>query len=742
MQVKSVGQNIGSLKNTQKRTENIQAPRMYNNAQDGVAFTGAYKSPNFIVWLMDFIAAGGFAASFCIQDGLGFITPRVYKGLHRGGKKKRDENGNEILNKNGEPKRELNWAYARKEGIREIITGPSAFIIPWLMLKGINKKFGTGNSVKLDYLDGFKNIFTDYAKDNIEAIKSGNSSKHAFYKNVYENILRQSINEQKDAIKLTDDELAKYASDFARKQIATEEINEAHKFKLFQFGNKKIRNDELAKLGSTIEDDYMALRKKHVGGASSDMAIQMLGSDNKTVRGGSIGELTKAMKNYFSDAVKNTHESLKNTQDADISEIVKKFTSRRMGSRILTNLGLFAAVALFYTQIPKLYNMGTGGKNPALMNDDEPALQNGATEKAQDIVDNKQVSFGGASSALEKAGSWVIGNSKLKNISDIFELNGPIIQGNAMAVLLYGACIPPRLVHAQDKYDYGEILVRDMTAFTALLFGAKALARLFSDGFTKLTGLALNSKDMKDRSTLQKVWDYLNPSDARHSILSSKELDSKYTHIDKFKGGIDGFIEFIEKSGGNIRKAFANDSKVKEAINNILKDSGKTFEKATVVDIKKALHNARVNKDQIESVIDSIEKSNGNIEKAFVNNPKIKAAVDNILKDSGKTFEKAAVEDIKKALHKLDKLEDVYKLFRQPNKLLNRAKTCNSFFGALSTLFLVPGLIIALTDICKAMTDKKKAEENRIKNQTQAQRAPLIPSSKPTMAGFLNKNVS
>ena len=84
----------------------------------------------------------------------------------------------------------------------------------------------------------------------------------------------------------------------------------------------------------------------------------------------------------------------------------------------------------------------------------------------------------------------------------------------------------------------------------------------------------------------------------------------------------------------------------------------------------------------------------------------------------------------------------MYKLFRKPNKLLNRAKTCNSFFGALSTLVLVPGLIIALTDICKAMTEKKKAEEDRIKNRTQAQQAPLIPSSKPTMAGFLNKTIA
>ena len=681
MQVKSVGQNIGSVNNNRKITENIQPPRISAQA-DSVAFTGgAFKNaPNFIVGLMDFIAAGGFAASFCIQDGLGFIAPRVGKGLLRGGKKKHDENGNEILDKNGEPKRELNWAYARKEGIREIITGPSAFLIPWLLLKGINKKYGTGNSVKLDYLDGFKNIFGKYAKENIDSIKAGNADKKAFYTEVFKNVLDESINKQPGAIQIK--KLDVLAEKYADKLIATEDIQNQYK----GFKNRKIREQKLVELGSSVEDDFMRLRKSHVGGASGDMAIQMLSSDGK-VKGGSIGELTKSMKNYFGDAVKNTHDALKKTADANLDDIIKKFTSRRMGSRILTNLGLFATVALFYTQIPKLYNMGTGGKNPALMNDEEPALQNGTTEKAQDTVDNKQVSFGGLSSALEKAGDMVIGSSKMKKISDIFELNGPIIQGNAMAVLLYGACIPPRLLHAQDKYDYGEILVRDMTAFSALLFGAKALARLFSDGFTKLTGLALNSKNLAGRNTFQKVIDYLNPSDSRHSILSSKQLDSKYTNIRLYKDGVDGFVDFIEKSGGNIKKAFANDSKVKEAVESILNDfNGKSYANATKEEIKEALHKARINKSE--------------------------------------------------------KLNEFYKLFDKPNKLLNRAKTCNSFFGALSTLVLVPGLIIALTDICKAMTDKRKAEENKIKSATQAQQAPLIPSSKPTMAGFLNKNVA
>lgn len=675
MQVKSVGQNIGSVRNTNKRTENIQTPNASVAGQSAVNFTGKMPSPNFIVKLMDFIAAGGFAASFCIQDGLGFIAPRVYKGLKRGGKKKHDENGNEILNKNGEPKRELNWAYARKEGVREVITGPSAFIIPWFLLKGINKYCGSANSVKLDYIDGFKNIFGKFANDNKDAIINGKADRKGFYTAVYKDVLEQSINKQPGALAL--DDLDKTAADFAKKHI---EIEEAMKIK-----DKTARKAALEKLGS-IEDDFMQLKKKHVGGASNHMAISISASDGKGVKNGAIGKLTTAMKNYYDDAVESTSKALKKAKDANVDDVIKKFTNKKMGSRLLTNLGLFTAVALFYTQIPKLYNMGTGGKNPALMNDDEPALKPAENASAQK-GNNQNVSFGGASSLLEKAGDKVFNTSKLKKISDVFELNGPIIQGQAMSVLLYGACIPPRLIHAQDKYDYGEIMVRDMTAFTALLFGAKALARLCSDGFTKMTGLALNSKDMKGRNVVQKVWDYLNPADTRHSVLSSKELDSKYTDVRSYKGGIDGFVDFIEKSNGDIKKALANDENIKKVTDAIVKDvKGKTFVEASKEEIKEALHTAKENKSA--------------------------------------------------------KIEELYKLFDKPNKLLNRAKTCNSFFGALSTLVLVPALIIGLTDLCKNMTDKRKAKENEIKNRTQAQQAPLVPSSKPTMQGFLNRDAA
>jgi hypothetical protein len=687
MQVNSIGHNLNIKNNKHNNQSATSAPYQGGNS---VAFTGAYKVPNAIVKLMDFIAAGGFAASFCIQDGIGFIAPRVGKGLLRGGKIKRDEDGNKILDKNGEPKRELNWAYARKEGLREIITGPSTFVIPYFLLKGINKKFGRMNSVRLDYIDGFKNTFADFVKDNMGAIKSGNADRKSFYTEIFKDVIDKSVNTNLPKNdQMSAKEIAKKASDFAEKQIKTEEICR----KFAGFSKRKQRANELAKLGSSLEDDFMSLIKNKVGGTANDMAAAFSASNGKDLKHGSIGELTTALGNYFDDAVKTVHKALKENKNASIEDIMKQFTKHKMGTRILTNLGLFLTVAAFYTQIPKLYNMGTHGKNPALAyeEDEQPALQNNKTNSVADndkpkAEKSKNVSFGGKMGIIEKAGDWVFNGKKLKSISDIFELNGPIIQGNAMAVLLYGACIPPRLINAQDKYDYGEIMLRDMTAFTALLFGAKALARLFSDGFTKLTGLALNKKDMEGRSVIQKVWDYLNPSDARHSILSSKQLEYKYTNLQNYRNGVDGFVEFIEKSGGNIKKALANDDAIKSVVEDILKDfNGKSYADATKEEIKQALHLAKETKSK--------------------------------------------------------HLDKFYELFKKSNKLMNRAKTCNSFFGALSTLVLVPGLIIGLTDLCKYMTDKRKAKEKLLASQQKPSmdfQAAFIPSNKPTMAGFLN----
>lgn len=689
MSVKPIIPSINSNNNKVQIKNNSSSS---NNLQKkNVSFRGG--SPNIIVGMMDAIEAGGYPASFIIQDGLGFITPRVGKGLVRDAHDKKDENGNVVLDKNGKPVRQLNWALARKEFLREIITGPSAFVIPLAMLHVIKKHFGRGNNVKLNYIDGFQKPFTEFAQNNTDAIKNGTANKAIFYKKIFSNAIETSINSVlPDSAKMTADEISKTANNLTVKQIQIEKI------KADKTLDKKAKKEALSKIGSVV-DDFMKLKKGKIGGAVDEMAVQFAASNGK-VKTGSIGEMVNAMSDYFDDAVKNTHEELKKgLKSENIESFVKKFTNHKMGSRILTNLGIFGAVAAFYTQIPKLYNMGLKG-NPALQGtavDTSNPAASGNTPEDKKVKGNKPsfgVSFTGMGSFLEKAGDKIFNNKSAKTVSDIFELNGPIMSANAMTTLLFGFCIPPRLANAQDKYDYGEIVVRDMTAFTALLFGAKALSRVFSDVFSNITGLALNKKNMDGHNTLHKVIDYLNPNDTHHSVLSRKQLTSKYTHLEDYKGGVNGFMDFIELSGGDVKKAFSCDKKIQASVDEILKSfNGKSFKDATSKEIKEVLKKANAQKS------DSIKK--------------------------------------------------FYNLFHENNGLLNKARTCNSSFGFLSTIVLVPGLIIWLTDFCEKMTEKRSKKDlaaaEKTGNTAQINAAETYlaehnqPTKTPSMAGFLGR---
>ena len=183
----------------------------------------------------------------------------------------------------------------------------------------------------------------------------------------------------------------------------------------------------------------------------------------------------------------------------------------------------------------------------------------------------------------------------------------------------------------------------------------------------------------------------------------SKELNSKYTNVHQYKDGISGFADFIEQSGGSLKKAFAQDKNIKEAVDNILQEvKGTKYEKASDLDIKQAL----------------------------------KAAHDNLVKEVG--------DNIDEALKSVDEgsnvaMKKLYKLFQDQNGLLNKAKTCNSAFGFLSTLALVPGLIMYLTHYCEKMTAKRIEQDKAAKEQEALNASRYIATQTPTMAGFLAK---
>ncbi|MDR1168775.1 MAG: hypothetical protein LBK53_07830 [Heliobacteriaceae bacterium] len=601
------------------------------------------------VVVMDGIERGGFAASFIIQDGLGFITPRIWKGLTRPpidpatGLPKPTE-----YDENGKPIKKYNWDFARKEGVREILTGPSSFFIPLGIVAAVKKYSGAANNIKLNYINGFKDNFIEFASKNPEM-----NNKALFYENLYENVLKTSINSNLNEGKLSGAKITEIAKNYAQRQINIDEQFEKMKNK--SFWSRRQDKKAVKELQKEFVKDFTDLKKQYLP-ASSDFTTAELKTSGKTVKG-SFKDFVNSVRDYTGDAIKNTKKAVSN--GGSIEKAVENFTHRRMGTRVLTNISSILGIAVFWTVIPKIYNMGLK-HNPAFTE----ALDKAKNEHAGKAPDSpqknaskevskevpKEVSFGGgASSFFTKTGKSVFERPNLKKVSDFFELNGPVIPATGMLALLYGACIPPRLVQSHDKYDLAEIVTRDASSFFALMFGAKALSRIFSNGFAKLSGLALNVKPKDhNKSTLTKIGNYLKMNGGV-DVLSNGVIESKYSDVGKYKNGINGLLEFIDKNGGNVKKALSLDKNIKQETEKLL---GKKLKDAS--------------KDEIKA--------------AFSKDSDAAKEITRILKNS-------------------------------KNKLVNSAKTMNSFFGFISTIVLIPLFIASLADICDKMTRRRRAKD-------------------------------
>ena len=652
------------LKRQENNNNNNSNPRNNQN------YSPAFKGSNPVVMLMDAIDRGGFAASFIAQDGIGMVAPRIYEGLNRG--RKVDENGK----KHGP----LNWEFARKEGVREILSGPSAFIIPAIMLHFITKHSGTANNVSIDTIKGLGQMFEKYATDNRNTLSDVVKTKKEFYEQVFTNILTETttIKEGEKITKpLTDAKIAEKAREFTDRVIEIENAKSKGFFKkLLDIKVEGSAED----LTQSLTEDFMMIKKENLSPSVNEMLAQLKVEGRQEPVTEPFTKMLKSMKHYTDDAIESVNNKLAKDGTTDVADFLKTHTSRRIGSRFTTIMSMFLAVVGFYTIIPKLYNLGLKG-NPALKEQDETnATAKSDTQKAEDSAQDKKkngkdIPFQGAGvqKVMAKTGDTVMNTGWLKKFADKFDFDGPSMSVTAMLTLLFGFCLPPRYINGQDKFDKKEILVRDITSFAAILFGAKALSRACSVAFSKLSGLALNTKPADHtKSFLHKVKNYFTAGGGVH-VLSSEEIISKYTNIDKYKGGITGFFEFIEQNGGNIKKLLSLDKNVKTNAEAII---GEPLEKASIT--------------------------------------KIKTAFQNVAKDN-------------------TSLENIHKEFRnvKGNKYINYAKTMNSTFGALSTLALVPLFMMWLARYCDRMTKNDRAKDKIAQTTPQQQQQPSEPTQKP-----------
>jgi len=604
------------------------------NQNENTPPSPSFRGPNPVIWAAEGIAAGGFPAEFILQDGLGFILPRLGAGAIRG---RKDENGNlRIDPRTGEPVG-YNWELVRKETVRELLSGPSAFIIPLGLIYGV-KKFGRGNNVKMDYLHAFEDSAA-------KSVKGRAFEKELFYKNFFTNMLESTLPKGTD--------IQDYVKTFVDKQTYADNLCEQAKNEsLFSKKGKEAR-EAAKKARAELAGEFEKIAKSTLKATDDFTTAKVTGAKNPI----SVAKLSEYLADYADDAGKNLKKMLSDGA-SDAPEAIRNFTKHRLGTRFMTNMGMWLTVVAFYTIIPKLYNWGLK---------DNPALKGTAAEcKAHHHHhkhhhkdnDNKKkdVSFEGKGGVIAGLGNGIMGSSFFKGFSNIFEFDGAFMSRSAMIALLYGFCIPSRLYHAQDKYDRAEIAIRDLLAFTALLCVSPVLKKLYSDIMTKTTGLVLDVKSQVHKSSnkFQQFLHYINPVDSAGNIkvLDGGELTSRYSNVKGYKNGLMGMCEFIKENKGHIGKVLSIDDDVAKHAKTIL--DGK--------DLKK-LSNEKI-----------IEE-----------------------------FTKAKDNDAYKAIVKI--------LERADNKIVSKAKTRSYSFGLVAAFIVVPALIIEITRICEKHTRKRTAKD-------------------------------
>ena len=623
-------------RNEQNKHSNISGVKrsLPATSADGVSFGGM---ENFVINFMDGIARGGFIASFLSQDFVGMVVPRVGKGLMRN----HDETG------------ELNWDFARREALRECISGPSVFVIPLTMLHFI-KKAGTANNVPVDYIRGFGEEFEKFASKEGIDYTDKTKVKREYYTEIFENVLETSTNKGEvspDEIKLT-------ARKFADELIEIENSKSKGFFKNIRGkvveGSKE---DRLAKL----TDEFIAIRKKHTTPGTQHWNAEMSTNSGKNIVEHFKG-FSRKLIDYTNDITGNLAKlSGENKSANEIAEYVKNHAPRRMGSRAITNISMWLAVVIFYFFIPKIYNSGLNGKNPGvtgISTEEQDKLIFGQNENKTSKKNKKavkaanDVSFSGKGNIFKNI-SKALDNSKvLKKIADFFEFDGPSMTVNSTLALLFGFCLPTRLINSTDKHDTKETLKRDITSFIAILFGAKTLSRMFSKLWAVTSGLALNVTPADHtRNIFRKIKNYVVPNGGI-GVLQSDEIVAKYSNIQDYKGGINDFFSYVQDNGGNVKRMLMIDKDIRKNVETIMGDNLEKFENHEII-----------------SKFKTLSKEDKN-------------------------------------------LNNIYEILKNPNNnLVKKAKTLNSTFGFLSIIVLVPAFMIWLAGHCERMTKRDIMKE-------------------------------
>ena len=588
-----------------------QVTKQNNNKQ---SFKGLGALDSGALFVADAIENGGLAVSFTLQDMLGTNLPRPIMGLMRNKK---------------ENKGQANKSFAAKELVREMTTGPSMFILPAAMLAGAKKLFGQTVNVPTKVIKSLGDIHIAQAV-NLENQAIG---KQDFYRNAFAQIIQNAKAEPKASQQTLDK-----AAEFAKTLV--DSVKDKAKFK-----------EATAKIAS----DFVDISKKFaIDPVHTDFTSAAI-SDNVRVN---IKDAVSYISSYADDVV----EKAKGQDVTKLSAFIKKVADKKIIGRFAMNAAMYAVIMTFLQIIPKLYNRAEGKANAGLKGlMKEETLKDTPKEevkKPEEKKDKSKPSFG-SSANMAKA---LTGNGPVGKIANAIEFSGcnlsfPLLVG----VMLFGILLP-RVKNSKDKYDREEILRRDVVTCAVMCAGEKELRKGFSKLNENKSGFVLAAKDkgFKDKSLLQRLFDYIRPIKGVN-VLSTDQIISKYSNIGAYKDGLKGFCDFIDGQGGNLAKVLSYTDESKILIESLLQKEGQSLANA----------DNNIIKEVIEKAKDSEEAK---------------------------------------------KLIDLFK--DKNNPWVTKAKTLNARFTALSVLVLVPVFLgFMLPWINERATKKKFAEDNALNDK-------------------------
>ncbi|MBQ8887183.1 MAG: hypothetical protein IJY61_05715 [Candidatus Gastranaerophilales bacterium] len=591
-----------------------------NNNKTNPNFKGVGAGlDKFALATAELIENGGLAISFTLQDMLGTNLPRPIMGLMRNSK---------------ENKGEKNKSFAFKELVREMLTGPSMFLIPMGILAVAKKPLGATVNTPMKFIKDFGKIHA--ANPLGEAGKA--ITKEVFFKNTFSEILKNA--------NLSTDKIEGKATDYAKK--LAENLKD---------------KDALKKVITELSDDFVGIVKNNSDDVVfTDFTIAKV--SEKTAA--PFKETIEHMIAYADDVVV---KAAKQADTSKLPEYIKKLSDNKILTRAGMNVGMYASVLGFLQIIPRLYNKAEGEGNSGLKGLMKEETLNDKSLENNTTQNKANPSFGSAApkqaviNTLTGEGKGILGKI-LGKLASWSEFEGCNVSFPFLLGIMGIGIFLPRLTQAKDKYDREEILRRDAVTCATMCFGEHELRKGFSKLNEKSSGFVLADKgaNFKQQNLAKRLFDYIRPIKGVQ-VMSTDQIVSKYSGLDKYNGGINGFCKFIDNQGGKLSKVFSLTDEAKELADKIVGKDIKGLDNKTI-------------KEAIASKIDS--------------------------------------DDVK-ALTKL--FDD------KGNAWVKKAKTLNARFTALSVLLIVPLFLgFALPAINERATKKRiyKEKEALAAQQTSA----------------------